>query len=68
MKTHIEVADRKEAKLLKVGLRDPQARALVKVIGALEKLPNMHVKRRVLRTLRVMQYVDDVFGERDGRS
>lgn len=35
MKAKIEVADRKEAELLRRGLADPATRALVKVMGAL---------------------------------
>ena len=47
MKTEIEVADRKEAQLIKSGLDDPATRALVKVIGALKP----HSKRAQERIL-----------------
>jgi hypothetical protein len=58
MKTHIEVADRKEGELIRRGLNDPQTRALVKVMGALSTLPTRRTQ------LRVMRFVDDYFAER----
>lgn len=48
MKTLVEVADRKEAALIRRGLEDPETRALVKVIGALAALPSDRARRRTL--------------------
>lgn len=48
MKTEIEVADRQEAKQLKLGLSDPAVRAFVKVMGALSTLKSQQAKERVL--------------------
>ena len=59
MKTRIEVSDRKEAKLISAGIRDPQTRALVKVMGALAMLPTERAERRMMR------YVQDHFAEQD---
>lgn len=56
MKTKIEVEGRKEALLIKRGLLDPQTRALVKVMGALQPLTD-RAKRRAMR------FVDDHFDE-----
>lgn len=61
MKTKIEVENRKEAKLIRAGLADPQTRALVKVVGALAALPSERAKRRVMR------FVEDHFAEEDRR-
>lgn len=57
MKTKVEVANQKEAKLIKAGLNDPTTRALTKVVGALSTLPSDRAKLRVLR------YVEDYFNE-----
>jgi hypothetical protein len=57
MKTRIEVANLKEARLIKAGLLDPQTRALVKVVGALAPLETDRSKVRVLK------FVDDYFRE-----
>lgn len=54
MKTKIEVEGRKEALLIKRGLLDPQTRALVKVMGALQPLD----ERGKYRTL---HFVADYF-------
>jgi hypothetical protein len=59
MKTKIEVENRKEATLIKRGLLDPQTRALVKVMGALQPLSD-RAKRRAMR------FVDDYFDEERG--
>lgn len=48
MKTTIEVEDRKEAELIKRGLRDPATRALVKITGAFARLPTDEIRRRAL--------------------
>lgn len=56
MKATIEVADRKEAELIRVGLDDPVTRALVKVMGALTPLEKRSQKR-------VMDFVADCVAE-----
>ncbi len=62
MKAQIEVADRKEAELIRRGLLDPTTRAMVKVMGALAPLPSDRSKARVLR------FVEDHFAEADART
>ena len=57
MKTRIEVADRREAELLKAGLQDTQTRAFVKVMGVLSQLPSDRARSRVLRF--VADYADE---------
>jgi len=57
MKTKIEVKDRKEGDLIRVGLEDPETRALVKVMGALHKLPTDRARVRTLR------FVSDMIDE-----
>jgi hypothetical protein len=47
MKATIEVADRKEADAIRVGLEDPTVRACVVVMGALATLP-IRARMRVL--------------------
>jgi len=59
MKTTIEVSDRKEGELIKRGLEDPAARALIKVIGALQDLPSDRARART------MHWVIDHFAEVD---
>lgn len=49
MKTRIDVADRREAELLKAGLADETTRAFVKVMGVLSQLPSNRSRERVLR-------------------
>jgi hypothetical protein len=61
MKARIEVADRKEAELIKRALEDKQTRALVKIIGALLPLS----QRARLRTL---NYVDDILQEKESEN
>jgi hypothetical protein len=56
MQAKIEVADRREAALIRAGLSDPETRALVKVIGALLPL-SKSAQRRALR------FVADHFAE-----
>jgi hypothetical protein len=48
MKTQIEVENRKEGKLIRRGLADPEVRALVKVMGALHPIKSKNMKRLVL--------------------
>jgi len=48
MKSTIEVSDRKEAELIRTGLADPATRAVVKIMGALIKLPTDRARTRVL--------------------
>jgi hypothetical protein len=57
VKTTIEVADRKEAALIRRGLADPATRALVKVMGALAALPTDRAR------IRTMRFVEDHFME-----
>lgn len=57
MKVAIDVADRKEGELIKIGLDDPVTRALVKVMGALQALPSKRSQERV------MSFVADVLAE-----
>lgn len=57
MKTQIEVADRKEAELIKRALADKQTRALVKIIGVL--LPLSQRSRE-----RALNYATDLLDER----
>lgn len=59
MKVSIDVEDRKEAELIRVGLADQETRALVKVMGALLALPNDRARARTMR------YVADVLAEGD---
>jgi len=49
MKAHIEVKDRKEAKLLRLGLEQTDVRAFVLVIGALSTLASDELKIATLR-------------------
>jgi len=44
MKAYIDVRNRKEAKLLRRGLREKDIRALVLIIGALDVLPDHDMK------------------------
>jgi hypothetical protein len=57
MKTLVNVANQKEAELLRRGLSDPTVRAFVKVMGALVDLPSNRARERVLR------FVIDKFDE-----
>jgi hypothetical protein len=57
MKARIEVANRREAELIKRALDDEQTRALVKIIGALLPLSGR-------ARLRVLNYVDDILQEK----
>lgn len=57
MKAAIEVADRKEAELIRAGLSDPATRALVKVMGALKPLESDRARMRAL------EFVADHFDE-----
>jgi hypothetical protein len=57
MKATIEVADRKEADAIRVGLEDPTVRACVVVMGALATLP-------IRARMRVLEFVRDHFDER----
>jgi hypothetical protein len=59
MKTTIDVATRKEGEQIRRGLKDPQVRALVKVIGTLGALSSDRARERVLR------FVDDRLDEED---
>ena len=49
MKTWIAVENRKEGDLLRAGLEHKETRVLVKVIGALFRLPSDHARARALR-------------------
>jgi len=55
MRATIEVEDREEAKLIRRGLADKETRALVKVMGALDKLPNKNMK------IPTMNFIRDYF-------
>jgi len=52
MLAKIEVANKKEAALIRRGLQDPQVRALVKITGALKPLDER-------AKIRVLNYVSD---------
>lgn len=58
MKAGVEVADRKEANLIRRGLADPETRALVKTMGALLTMPTDRARARAL------WFVQDQFEER----
>lgn len=60
MKTFIEVSDRKEAKLIRLGLNDRQTRTLVKIMGALATLPSD--RRRIAALTYVKEYLDELEG------
>jgi hypothetical protein len=47
MKTTIDVQDRREGDLIKQALADPETRAFVNVMGAMQKIP-LQRRRRVL--------------------
>ena len=47
MKANIDVTDRREADAIRMGLEDPEIRALVIVTGVLRALP-VSVRRRVI--------------------
>ncbi len=49
MKTAIDVENRREGELIKLGIADPETRALVKIMGVLAELPTKERKRRVLK-------------------
>lgn len=59
MKTQIDVINRKEGEQIRQGLADPQVRAFVKVVAALNTLPSDRARARVLR------FVTDSFDEQD---
>jgi hypothetical protein len=48
VKVTIDIDSREEGELLRQGLKDPQVRAYVMVVGALNRLPNNRTKARVL--------------------
>ena len=48
MFARIEVKDRKEGEVLRLGLSDPAVRAFVKVMGTLGTLKSQQAKERVL--------------------
>jgi hypothetical protein len=56
MKAKIEVADRDEAKRIRIALTDPATRALVNVLGALLPLPDKRAQERIL------DWVSDYYG------
>ena len=60
MKAHIEVENRKEGELIRKGLAQPEVRAFVKIMGALDGQTD-RAKRRI------MQFVSDHFNEQDNR-
>lgn len=60
-KRAIEVANKREAEMVRVAMGDPAARALVVMLGALLGLESDRSR------LRVMSYVKDYFAERDAR-
>lgn len=60
MKTYIDVANKKEAALIRRGLAQPDVRALVCVMGALAVLPSDRARARALR------YVSDMLDEERG--
>jgi hypothetical protein len=62
MKASIEVASRKEADLIREGLKDPATRALVNVMGALASLPTDRSRKRV------MALVEDYFAEQNEKA
>jgi hypothetical protein len=57
MKTVIEVDDRKESKLIRQGLADPEVRAFVKVMGALSTSSGSGMKELVMKFAKV--YFDE---------
>lgn len=57
MKTVVEVASRKEARFVRLGLAAPEVKAFVVVMGILSTLPTQRSKERV------MKYVQDHFDE-----
>lgn len=57
MKAAIQVSDKKEAELIRAGLDDGAARAIVQVMGVLLSLPSNRVRKRVL------SFVADSFNE-----
>lgn len=59
MKASIQVADRKEAEAIRLGLEDPATRALVVVMGALATLSSPRSRARVL------SYVHDLLDEQN---
>lgn len=54
METTIEVADEKEATLLKAGLEDPAVRAFVKISAALAPLNNDEDRLRVTKAVAIV--------------
>lgn len=59
MKTYIDVANRKEAVLLRRGLEQEDVRAMVLVMGALAVLPTDRARARALR------FVSDMLTDMD---
>jgi len=59
MKATVEVESRDEAEQIRAGLAEPEARALVKVMGALAPLPTKTRKQRVVK------FVADLLAELD---
>ena len=49
MKTTVEVESKAEGEMIKLGLAEPESRALVKVMGALAPLPTRVRKQRVIK-------------------
>ena len=62
MKTTIEVRNRKEGKLIRAGLKDPETRALVKIMGALDPIETKEMKRATL------DFATKMMRDRDARS
>ena len=62
MKAFIEVKTRREARLIRRGLADPETRALVKVMGALSPIETKEMKRATL------DFATKMLRQRDARS
>ena len=63
MKILIDVANRKEAELIRRGLADPATRALVKVIGALLPLKSKEAQVKALRTVQCVLAAEEQAAE-----
>jgi hypothetical protein len=62
MKATIEVESKHEGELIRLGLAEPEARALVKVMGALAPLSTKARKQRVLK------FITDLITDLDNAS
>ncbi|MBO0715832.1 MAG: hypothetical protein J2P55_00655 [Rhizobiales bacterium] len=61
MKATIEVDSKHEGELIRLGLGEPEARAMIKVMGALAALPKA-------RKQRVLKFVTDLVTDLDNAS